>query len=246
MHHNTIELKLERPDTSYTAYLVIIQLKKFYTAKDEFLETLHPNELKYYNKLIVDKRRSSYLLGRYTAKKAVAEFLNINNLSEIEIASGIFSNPIVRYISHIHPRVSITHDDLYAGSISYPDIHPMSLDIETANQEKITVIKTQLTEKEEKLKTQLNIKEEKFYTLLWTIKEAISKSIRCGLTIPFKLLEVKDLKQENDNLIVCKFENFGQYHSYSYIFANQVISIALPRKTKLHLDPDKLRIALSG
>lgn len=239
-----LEFHIKRKDIEYTSHLAVVPLKTYHTMSPRVSDILHPKEMLYYNKLIVEKRKASFSMGRFAAKIAVNNFVGETGLNQIEIASGIFGNPLVRYPSHHVPFVCITHDDAYAISIAYPDVHPMSIDLESIQKDKIPVIKSQCSQGEIKLFNNTNMPEEVFYAMLWTIKEAISKAIRCGLTIPLKLLSIKNFNHINDSLYVSKFTNFGQYKAYSFILNKHVFSLALPMKSELIVNQDEFKKAL--
>lgn len=240
-----LEFHIQRKENDYKAHLAVVPLKNFSIVADHVHNILHPMEMVFFKRLLVDKRKASFSMGRYAAKIAASRFITEEeNLSKIEVASGIFGNPLVRYPSHDIPFVCITHDDQYAVSIAYPDVHPMSIDLESIHDDKIPVIKSQCSLNEIKLYDKLSISEATFYTLLWTIKEAISKAIRCGLTIPLKLLSIKNFRLINGNEYVSDFTNFGQYKAYSFILNNHVFSLALPIKSKLIVNYSELKEAL--
>lgn len=69
--------------------------------------------------------------------------------------------------------------------------------------------------------------------LLWTAKEALSKILRCGLMVPFQLLEVENMEHQAYFTEVF-FRNFYQYKAVSFKIQDNIIgSIACPRKTSL-------------
>ncbi len=70
----------------------------------------------------------------------------------------------------------------------------MAIDIETINSDKDDTILTQLTDNEQKLAASLLSSPS--LQLLWTIKESLSKVLKCGLTVPFELLEVESITQQ--------------------------------------------------
>lgn len=240
--HN-LRFHIKRKDTEYTSHLAVVPIKNYKSLSTSIPDLLHPTELLYYNKLIVEKRKASFSMGRYAAKLAVNNFIKENDLNKIEIASGIFGNPLVRYPSHNVPYVCITHDSDFAVSIAYPDVHPMSIDLEQVHDDKIEIIKSQCSQSEIKMYQDSNMAEGVFYTLLWTIKEAISKAIRCGLTIPLKLLSIKRFQLINEYQYVSDFTNFGQYKAYSFILNKHVFSLALPKKSELIVNQEEMKKA---
>lgn len=68
------------------------------------------------------------------------------------------------------------------------------------------------------------------------MKEALSKAIRTGLTIPTDLLSLKDLivSEKNQNMFECYFENFSQYKGVAEIIGHCVTAIAYPKQLVLN------------
>ena len=50
----------------------------------------------------------------------------------------------------------------------------------------------------------------------WTLKEALSKILRTGMTTPFDIFSIKELKQEKLGWI-SSFQNFAQYQGLSFL-----------------------------
>ncbi|MBT6805405.1 MAG: 4-phosphopantetheinyl transferase family protein, partial [Verrucomicrobia bacterium] len=67
----------------------------------------------------------------------------------------------------------------------------------------------------------------------WTAKEAISKALRTGMTCPFKLFGLKSIEAHPDGGITGLFINFCQYQFRSWIIEDKVLSIVLPKRTRL-------------
>ena len=194
---------------------------------------MHPNEQAFLNTLQHSRRQHSYLLGRYCAKKALAIYDNRKHSTEIYITNGVFQQPIVNSSMHDNPQVSISHTTTMGAALVFPEAHPMAIDIETIDQEKRSTILTQLTKHE--LELIYSVSNTLPLQLLWTIKEAVSKVLKCGLTIPFELLEVELLVQQG-NLFLSYFKNFPQYKVTSFLLSDTICSIVYPRKTLLNID----------
>jgi len=63
---------------------------------------------------------------------------------------------------------------------------------------------------------------------VWTMKEALSKALRCGLTVPLNLLEVRAAVLQRDGSLRSEFSNFSQYKCQTWVVSPCVLSIALP------------------
>lgn len=196
---------------------------------------LHPKEKAYLKKLVHSRRQKSFLLGRYCSKQAVACDINHKVLTDTLIENGIFQQPVVYHPYHSNIQVSISHTDLLEAALSFPETHPMAIDIETMCATKMTVMQTQMTSDERNLSSAFSENEIALTTLLWTAKEALSKVLKCGCMIPFELLEIETLNDSN-HFIMSYFKNFHQYQSLSFMVADTFCSIVYPKKTELKID----------
>lgn len=194
------------------------------------LSLLHPEELAYYHTLKFDKRRTSYLLGRTAAKHALQTLTGTINLSSIAISAGVFLFPVVKYWPQGNMQVSISHCDEFGIALSHPEEHPLGVDIERLDKTAIAALEDQLTAAELRLAGgPLG------YTIVWTIKEALSKILRTGLTIDMKLLEIKSLLKEEE-LYVSEFRHLIQYKAVSCVAGNYVCTVVLPGRTTANLE----------
>jgi 4'-phosphopantetheinyl transferase len=233
------ELALIRPTESFKAGLCLCELS-ISTDYEEIVGFLHPQEQKYYGTLTFEKRIKSYLIGRLTAKKALALLVGADNLAKISIQAGIFTQPIAMYEEKQNIQVSISHSDNFGAALAFPEAHPMGIDIERINRAKNEAIEREVTAAEIKLITGLPFSYEVMLTLLWTVKEALSKVLRTGLMTPFKIFEVDKIEIYSDT-IMCYYKNFPQYKALSFIIGDDICSITYPMKTELSLNIRSLK-----
>jgi len=196
------------------------------------LEYLHPKEYKYYSTLQHDKRRHSYLLGRYCSKHALGKLIGLQQSNEIFIDSGVFNQPIVTSMLPNNIQVSISHCDNAGVAIAFHESHPMAIDIERTDIDRSMAfnIDQLMTYNELKLISSFINDENLRMVILWSIKEALSKVIKCGLTIPLELLEINHCRKESTDLIV-EFKNFLQYKCIIKMIDKYVCTIVLPKNS---------------
>ena len=199
-----------------------------------YLNKLHPEEARVYNNYQHKRRKESYLLGRLSAKEAILSLTNIHQPKSIWIDTGVFRFPIVKCPSPSNVQVSISHCDTIGFSIAYPEAHPMGIDVEKIQLDRMGIILSQLTAKEKVLLTQQNKNNISNYTALFSIKEALSKIIRTGMMLDFKFLEI-DTFIQNKKVVACTFTHFGQYKAFAYLKDNYVFSLVLPKRTSVNL-----------
>ncbi len=116
----------------------------------------------------------------------------------------------------------------------------MGVDVEYVAKDKISVFQSQLTE-QEKCYADNEFQDSALGSVcLWTIKEALSKAIKCGFMTPFALLEVERIDHLDDYTCISFFKNFRQYQCVSFMFSAYVLSIIMPAKTTLNYSIDSL------
>ena len=242
MKNDTVfSLNLARNTGNVKAYLAYVFDGQYQEILNEVDKFLHPNERDYFNYLKSEKRRFSYLTGRFAGKLAVSEYLGEIDLQAIEIRSGIFDQPIVNHYSRDTPEITISHCSDLAVALAFHSGHPMGVDIEEIDFSKTHVFKSQLTASEI-AKTEKKFEDPRIGChLVWTAKEALSKVLKCGLTVPFEILEIEEFKVLEKNSYMTSYKNFAQYKCLSWKIENHLFSITLPKKTEMSVDiPAKL------
>jgi phosphopantetheinyl transferase len=226
--------QLEHHGRQFTAALCISR-HPLEQLKRETKKFLHDKEQAYFDTLQYPKRQHSYLLGRYCAKQAVSSYLQNESMTSTLIENGVFHQPIVY---HSHPtdvQVSISHTDSLGIALAFPAPHPMGIDVEIMNEANAATIQTQLTLAEQQKASQFLTNQPLFFTLLWTVKEALSKALKCGLTIPLEILEVEEIKQK-ESCWTSSFKHFQQYEACSFLLAETICSMVYPKGSRLCLD----------
>lgn len=202
---------------------------------DEIEEVWHPQEEAYYKTLKFEKRKRSYLIGRYAAKQAIGAFVQEKNLRSILVEQGVFNQPIVRCGVEHNIQVSITHCDELGAAIAFSEAHPMGIDLQEINANRRDLMESQATEGEKKIMTMLSRPYDMFLTLLWTAKEALSKVLRTGMMTPFTIFEMSTVEIQDD-FYVGNFLNFAQYKTISFEIGHHVCSLVVPKKTEMKID----------
>lgn len=230
---NNGKIILERVDKSFHAGYCIIHEEL--ETLEKSLSLLHPIEKSYYDSLKYDRRKVSYLLGRIAAKKAISEFTEVKSYSSIHIDSGIFQFPVVKIPgASQNIQVSLSHCDSIGIALAFPEQHPLGIDIEKIDTSQTEAIKSQMSSKELELITKLDMPLHTGCTLLWTIKEGLSKIFRTGLTMDFIIFEVQSIEMK-DSVYVSYFSNCAQYKGISWSFDNYICTMILPKNTNADL-----------
>jgi phosphopantetheinyl transferase len=200
---------------------------------------LHPQEISYLCDLPSEKQQANYLLGRYAAKAAVSHYEAGIPLASIRVESGIFSHPILYSPNKDKMQVSLSHCDQHAVALTFPESHPMGVDLEICIQRANPAIGEHLSSKEKQLLSALQDSYPgKAHILFWTLKEALSKVLRTGLLSSFDIYELQNIDRQSDGSWVTHFKNFPQYQGYSFSLGNLIASIVHPKQTAFNFDVD--------
>ncbi len=237
-------LHLRRSDADFKAGICLCSFPGSSGLAD-MVNMLHSQEADYYHLLTFEKRKNSYLIGRYAAKQAISALTGENDdLRNILIERGVFSQPIALSGCGQNIQVSISHNDEMGAAVAFPEAHPMGIDIEKINAGRCGVLESQMTKAEIEMVKEISSPYEGMLMVLWTAKEALSKILKTGMITPFRLFEVNTIELQS-GLSACGFENFGQYKSISFTVGESVCSIVYPKKTEMTIDIPHIRKAFN-
>jgi len=202
----------------------------------EVINYLHPKEKEYYDRLNIDNRKKSYLIGRYAAKRAISFFTGENNYESILIQWGIFNQPVVINKNLHNIQTSITHSGNYGAAVVFPESLPIGIDIEKIDPRKNFLLEKQITSNEGELINSFLYPHDTKLTILWTVKEALSKVIKSGLTATLDIFEVNKIELKQ-NYVVNYFTHFYQYCAISFELDDRYIcSITYPKNVELFIN----------
>ena len=141
-------LTIQRGDAQLSAALAVVFDDQSLASNDLARELLGPTEFAYFSTLPFGHRRQAYLLGRYAAKIALRDLLQESDLRIIEIARGVFDQPIVLFAQKQGWGVTISHADSLAFALAFPTGHPMGIDAERIDSTRFETILSQLSKRE--------------------------------------------------------------------------------------------------
>ncbi len=230
-----IPITLTRRDATYAATLAWAAVDDYPALRDRCGTFLHQRELEYFRTLPTERRRRSYLLGRHAAKEALLARAGVDDATRIEIVAGVFQQPVVRPGLPEPLGITITHSGRLACAVAFPEQHPMAIDVEDDDPDRTATMASQILPGEFDRARSAWRHGAPHATMIWTAKEALSKVLRCGLTVPFPLLAVTNLV-EHPVSSGGEFEHFRQYRFETWQIGPTVMTLVIPRLSTLHLD----------
>jgi len=205
---------------------------------------LSPSEAKLLTNLEFPRRRESYLLGRYAAKRGLLLLLNEPDGSRISVFSGAFDQPLVEYPSQRGVSITITHTQGLALGLAFPVGHPMGIDVERKDASRLAILVAQMTSAERAWAETSGLEEVTCATMLWTMKEALAKALTTGLMSPWEIYATGEWRCIGEGIWESRFLNFAQYRAVTWMADDAILSLALPRNSLL--SPDALQVVATA
>jgi 4'-phosphopantetheinyl transferase len=200
-----------------------------------------PRELLYFESLRYPLRRDSFLLGRCAAKRAILECVQQPAFLAIEILQGVFNQPIATAQGGgAITELSLSHSSGAAVAVACELGHPIGVDLEFIRKGESEFLKTCLSPRDETLLSAIPQPLNIARYLIWSMKEALSKALRCGLMTPFQVLEISELTSVGPDSCTVRFTNFAQYKAHAWVLGRYILSVALPEKSELQFSPNIL------
>jgi phosphopantetheinyl transferase (holo-ACP synthase) len=209
---------------------------------------LHEKEKDLYRSYASLKRQKEFLLGRFVAKASLLTYKNFSHpMNDISIEKGFMGHP---FFSTYHEHVSLSHSNHAACALIYPPSLVAGVDMELLKPNASVEFLSRYVQKKE-MDAFINAQEwcyegiNNFFDddslvkkeawdmfslmTLWSAKEAVSKSFRCGLGSLLEALSIASVSWSR-NLIICRFKHISALVSVSFMYKKFVISVALPSK----------------
>jgi 4'-phosphopantetheinyl transferase EntD len=187
-------------------------------------------------------RSREFLAGRTAARRVIMDFCGRKDPSGICVGKGLFHEPLVKMDYAGYPGLSLAHSKGLAAALAYPRGHHLAIDLETVpdRESRREAIRRSCTWRELENLGSLLSGEDNILALVWTMKEVLSKALKCGMTVPFTLLELRDIRI-GDGMIQANYTHFYQYRVRScFLDSGHAFSIVSPRYTDISGLPGSL------
>ncbi|SDM25943.1 Phosphopantetheinyl transferase [Catalinimonas alkaloidigena] len=230
-------LTLQRTARTYRGVLSFASTAHLPTEPEAYL---HPLEFAQYQTLRIPARQTSFLLGRFLARQTLHTYLGEAS-PDVYLTSGVFQQPLV-VGTPTSVGVSLSHTADQAACLVFSEEHPMGVDLERVQPGNWENIGSQLTPHEKGLwdgKESMDA----FYTRLWTVKEALSKVLRTGLTVSMEFYEIASVTRQKD-LTCCQFKHFLQYKALTFAWNACFCTVVLPAESEYTMTEAREKIDL--
>ena len=161
-----------------------------------------------------DKRKQDFLLGRWVIKNAFKSLISDIQLTEVSTQDGCFGQPILTE-ARFGLDVSLSHNEQNSVAIVFPQNFCLGVDIENIRNRDIANFESHVTPSELASFLQQGFDSLTAFTLVWTIKEALSKAIKVGLQVDFSALKIKKSFFLNNKCMISEFEYFTGFTMFT-------------------------------
>lgn len=228
-----VPIPLTRDGRTVRAWLSVVPCTAYAALSFRSHAWLHPSEAATWQTMGSERRRVGYLLGRYAAKRAAGRYLGTEALEEVEVANGVFQQPILRFPAWDIPQVTLCHTEHLALAVAHQPDHILGIDAEPLDPTRAHVLRPILSDAERARLGALGFSGEDGLLLLWTAKEALSKALRCGLTAPLGVLETDSMAWTGTGDLRCTFSSFPQYQGRCALARGHGVALVLPKETQV-------------
>lgn len=226
-----LDFPFSRPDGAIRGLIAFIHARGFEAIDQERASFLHPSEEASLSLLHIERRRRTFLMGRYALKRAAAAWTGLSPSRDLEVVPAILEYPILRAPVADVPDLTLTHTDCAAVCLAVEAGHASGVDLEFINPARLATYERVYTDRERASAAGLGLDAACAAVLHWSLREALSKAVRCGFTVPFDVLELEGLKGLENGLFRTKFRNFGQYGGHAWIRDGHVFAVVHPKKS---------------
>jgi len=231
-----VPLRMTRGGQPVPAVLACVHQDAAVTLAAGAQTLLHPNERARLDAFPSELRRLSFLLGRYAAKRAVGALRDGVVPHRLEIAAGVFGQPVVRGAAD-PPAVSLSHTSEVGVAVACEPEHILGVDVEDVGPRPDDVFESALAPAERAAARAAVGSATLAAGLVWALKEALSKALRCGLTAPFDVLRTEAIQPVGGGGVHCEFGNFRQYRGRAWPVGGQVLALVWPKRSELGFHP---------
>lgn len=226
------ELNFKSKDKDYGIRICVMKLSDDVNLHIADLSVSEKNKFEKLNHI---RRKVSYVLGKLVAKYVVSE--EGDDLKSISIEHGFFNQPFIRKIEN---KISITHCDNIGAALSFDPTLMVGIDIEKKNEKRTNVLNKTLCLGEMELFEKSNDDSMFFLTALWTLKEAMSKTITTGFTASIDIFEVDEIHNHGE-YFTSGFKKFKQFQGITFDIETYVFSIVVPKALVIDFDIKELK-----
>ncbi|MDR2723932.1 MAG: 4'-phosphopantetheinyl transferase superfamily protein [Holosporaceae bacterium] len=182
------------------------------------LEKLSNKEMEKWSSFSLEKRKRQYYLGRITTKEALSKFTDELVFRDISVLNKELGCP---FIEGSRYSTTITHTNEVVASLVFEKKFSVGIDIEDMRENAIKALKFSVSNNEQ---ISNNLKD---LTVAWTLKESLSKALKCGFHLSFEEFELH-LFSRNDNVFLCSYTKHPEFKGIALVDNNKSFAIAYP------------------
>jgi phosphopantetheinyl transferase (holo-ACP synthase) len=181
-------------------------------------EWLSVKELEKLNSFGLEKRKKQYYLGRLTTKKALSLLADGLTFQAISVVNEKSGHPIIENSSY---ATTITHTNEIVASLVFKSEFSFGIDVENVRKGSAKAIRSAISDEEQ------IVDDIESLTVAWTLKESLSKALKCGFRAPFEEFELTNFSQ-NNNIFFCSYAKHREFNGIALTYNDCSFAITYP------------------
>jgi phosphopantetheinyl transferase (holo-ACP synthase) len=166
-----------------------------------------------------EKVKIQYCLGRAAAKKALGLLVGEMAYRDINIRNEKSGRPIIESTDY---SVSIAHTDEIAAGLVYRNEFSFGIDIEKIRKNRRAALERAVSGG-----GLTPVNDLRSLTVVWSLKEALSKALKCGFRLSFEEFEPAGLSG-NEEFFACSYARHPEFGGLATVCGENVFAAAFP------------------
>jgi phosphopantetheinyl transferase (holo-ACP synthase) len=184
---------------------------------EDFRDSLSHDEFKKLSTAGIEKRKKQFCLGRITTKTALSCFQRIV-FGDINVKNEESGCPVIENFPY---ATSITHTDEVVASLVFKNEFSFGLDVEELREKALDALGYVVFDREQ-IPQNLEC-----LTAAWTLKESLSKALKCGFGLPLEEFELFQFLQNGD-AFSCSYAKHPEFKGAAFMRNETSYAVAYP------------------
>lgn len=224
-------------DTAQSTFLCAVSSANSLVHSPDLEMAFSPKEMAVIRARETQSAANDCIVGRYAAKLALSAHFREHELLNFRVLQGALGQPTLHYRHGCVPEISIAHNDGIGIAVLAPSGSPIGIDFEPCARLDNEVVAHQFGSEERRIMARFEPDESARHIRLWTMKEALSKALRCGLTVPMEFLSLANVYKINEGGYMCgELKHFPVFRAHSWRVGSSVVSLVIPRNLSISVD----------
>jgi phosphopantetheinyl transferase len=214
---------LHLPFNEGSAECVLTLASPWDVIPQNYEELLSDKELERLRSIVSEKRRREYVLGRIITKNALSTLVGKIKHQDVSTLNETSGCPVIVNSDY---AVSISHSGGLVASLVFEKRHSFGIDVECISEKNIRAAAHVTSEQEPVPRNPEHL------IIAWTLKEALSKALKCGFYRSFDEFSLSWFAQSS-KICHCSYANHPEFFGIACLTCDYSFAVSYRRRTPL-------------